>query len=161
MQRLLRLMVTHLLLIFSAVASADAVELEPENCPSGSYGTSSHAGAWCQEHTCDVESDCPEGFSCESTFVCVDVYETSCGGDRIDTGPCSVTVREVLGACQSDDDCSRGSCVTDLHCVDPGAEIDSDEFNGDCSGCSQGGLAGGLASVLGVLGFALLSRRRR
>jgi hypothetical protein len=106
---------------FSGIAAADAIAPEPEDCPSGSYGTSSHAGEWCQEHTCDATGECPDGFSCESSSVCEDVYETSCGGDRLDTGPCTVRVREVLGPCETDADCSRGTCVTDLHCIDPQA----------------------------------------
>ncbi len=144
---------------FSNIAAADVIGPEPEDCPAGSYATSSHAGEWCQEHTCDASSECPDGYRCESSSVCVDVYETSCGGDRIDTGPCTIEVREVFGPCESDADCSRGTCVTDLHCINP-EEQDTGATSTECSGCSQSQAAGGLMSLIGVLGLLVFLRRR-
>jgi hypothetical protein len=145
-------------LLFSSRALADAVYPEPEDCPDGSDATSSHAGEWCAEQTCDADEECPEGTSCETSSVCLDVYETSCGGWQPETGePCTFEIREVLGDCESDDDCEVGTCVTDTRCIEPGLlESKTD----DCSGCSQANLAQGTAGILGILGLLSLLRRR-
>jgi hypothetical protein len=50
-----------------------------------------------------------------------------------------------------------GTCVTDTRCINPG---DEDTLVGDCEGCSQAHMAGGAASILGVLGLFGLVRRR-
>ena len=144
--------------MFSPSALADAVSAEPEDCPEGSDGTSSHAGEWCEELTCDADEECPEGTSCETSSVCLDVYETSCGGWQPETGePCTFEVREVLGDCESDDDCEVGTCETDTRCVEPGLLGSKGD---DCSGCSQAHLAQSTAGLMGILGLVGLLRRR-
>lgn len=39
-------------------AFADAVPSPPDDCPSGSYGETSHSGQWCQPSTCKTDEDC-------------------------------------------------------------------------------------------------------
>ena len=148
-----------LFFFLSPVAFADAVMDPPEECPVGSEGVSSHAGEWCAEQTCDVDTTCPEGTECLSTSVCLDVYEEACGGMQIDTGePCTIEVREVLGACETDDDCDRGSCVTADRCASEDAI--AAEGTESCEGCSHAQIGGGTALLLACVGLFGLLRRR-
>ena len=146
------------LLLLSPIAAADVVSDPPEECPTGSQGTSSHSGTWCAERTCDDTEDCPEDSECLSTSVCLHVFETECGGIGSDTGePCTFEVREVLGDCESDDDCERGSCVTADRCATESQVAAEAE---DCGGCSQTQKAGSVAALMGLLGLMGLARRR-
>ncbi len=149
-----------LFLFISPVAFADAVMEPPEDCPVGSEGISSHAGEWCEELTCDANSSCPEGTECLSISVCLDVYEEDCGGMRPDTGePCTFEVREVLGVCETDSDCERGTCVTDDRCASEDA-LESENSDGSCEGCSQAQLGGSTAALFGFVGLLGLFRRQ-
>jgi hypothetical protein len=151
-----------LTLFLSPVALADVVMDPPEDCPAGSEGTSSHAGEWCEEQTCDADdadASCPEGTECLSTSVCLDVYEDECGGLQPDTGePCTFEVREVLGSCETDDDCERGTCVTADRCASE--EQLAAETSDSCEGCSHAQLGGSTAALFGFAGLLGLVRRR-
>ncbi len=46
------------MLLLLPLALADVVNPEPENCPSGSFGTSSHSGEWCAPSTCSSDGEC-------------------------------------------------------------------------------------------------------
>ena len=148
-----------LLLFLGQFAYADVVMDPPEDCPIGSEGTSSHSGEWCREMTCDATDPCPEGTECVNTSVCLNVFEAECGGIGADTGSWPFEVREVLGTCESDADCERGTCVTANRCATD-AQQDEVEAETGCSGCSHGQQAGSIAGFFGLLGWMFLSRRR-
>lgn len=149
-----------LFLLFGQFAYADAVMDPPEECPIGSEGMSSHYGEWCGEVPCDEADPCPEGSECISTSVCLDVITADCGGLSDDTGePCTFEVREVLGTCETDSDCERGTCVTANRCATD-AQQEEVDAEAACSGCSQGQQAGSIAGLFGLLGWMFLSRRR-
>lgn len=152
-----------LLLFIGQLAYADAVMDPPAECPIGSEGMSSHYGEWCGEVPCDETEPCRDGSDCVSTSVCLDVFEAECGGIGSaldDTGqPCTFEVREVLGTCESDADCDRGTCVTANRCATVQQQNDVAAEEG-CSGCSQGQQAGSIAGIFGLLGWMFLSRRR-
>ena len=158
-------------LFLSVPAYADVVGPEPEDCPSGSIGTASHAGEWCMPWLC-AERACELGTTCENTGLCVLEEERACGGDTSGT-PCTYTHREVFGPCETTDDCASGTCVTAEYCVEP-APPGNDTSGGDTSGgdTASGGTSDGSkgcscstgagASMVFLLGLLpLLGARRR
>jgi len=59
-------------------ARADVVGPAPEDCPSGSFGDSCHAGQFCRPSTCENDGACESGETCQEVKVCVGGIQ--CGG---------------------------------------------------------------------------------
>jgi hypothetical protein len=158
----------YLVMIFSSLAFADAVEMPPPECPVGSYGTSSHAGSWCQASTCESTSDCEAGENCQEHSLCIEESEVPCGGgwNPPDTAEeCLVTKLEAFGPCNSDGSCDQGTCITDMRCVDPD-ELNSEGDSGSpkedsCGGCSTGSSRTVMGLSFLVLAGVLISRKQR
>lgn len=68
-----------MLLFAMSLAMADVVDPAPEDCPTGSYGTTSHWGPACEANTCSSDTECAEGDSCVPLGLCV--VERTWGGD--------------------------------------------------------------------------------
>jgi hypothetical protein len=136
-------------LLLSMPARADAIGPPPEDCPSGSKGTSSHAGNWCAPLPC-TDGVCGEGTTCETTGLCILREENRPCGGRPGPEPCTFTYQEAFGPCATDADCTRGTCVTDDYCVEAG-------LGGSWCSCAS---AGGASSVF-LLGLLPLALRRR
>lgn len=140
-----------MLLLTLSLAFADALGPEPENCPNGSIGTSSHAGEWCAPADCSADDECTEGGCVADVGLCIVESEESCGGWNPDTGEeCTFTKREVLDKCSTQDDCSEGTCEIADRCATPGVA--------EACGCSTG-LQGWVAGLMGA--FVLLMARVR
>ncbi len=137
------------------VAFADAIPMEPNNCPLGSSGRSSHAGTWCEATTCAAESDCADGQGCRSVGLCVDVQEWACGGMMPETAePCTFTVNEAKGRCSTDADCTgTATCVTANRCTSTGLL--------GCGGCDSTASISGFAAIGGFIMLGVLGPRRR
>ena len=138
------------MLLLLPLALADVVNPEPENCPSGSFGTSSHSGEWCAPSTCSSDGEC-EG-ACEAVGLCIESSEQSCGGMQSDSGePCTFVKEEVHGKCSVGADCDDGiPCVVEDRCADG--------FLSVC-GCSSTSTAPWLASLAGLM-MLLFARMR-
>ena len=107
---------------WSPVAHADAIDMPPDDCPTGAVGVSSHDGAYCQPSTCDPKTACrDEGTLCQPDVgLCVEEQTVACGGKRSDMDkPCSVTLRVAHGPCSRDSDCGEGTCEFAPRCVRP------------------------------------------
>ena len=151
-----------MILIFSFVLStamADAIEMPSDDCPNGSYGYASHAGAWCQAGTCEATSECEQGQTCEEYSLCVEETEVPCGGMAQDTS-CFVTKLEAFGPCNDDGSCDRGSCETAKRCVYPASEdTGAVSKNESCGRCSTTPSNTGLGLLLLTLGAVFYRRR--
>jgi len=141
------------MLVLLSLALADAVNAEPENCPSGSDGVSSHSGEWCAPTTCRSDDECNELPCSPDVGLCIETTEdVPCGGGWIDTAePCTFTKEEVFDKCDSDSDCDDGvPCVIADRCARPGLDARC-----GCSASPHSWLAG----VAGL--FVLLLARMR
>jgi hypothetical protein len=149
--------------LLTSIASADVV-MEPPECPTGAYGKSSHAGAWCAPDSCESNDDCETGEACQEYSMCIEESEIPCGGMDIDTAEeCTITKTEVFGPCNPGDSCDQGTCMTELVCINPD-ELESDGDSGEpkedsCGGCSTG--TGSLVGVSVLLVAGILLGRRR
>ncbi len=142
-----------MLLVMVNLALADAIGPDPEGCPNGSIGTSSHAGEWCEPTVCFVDdAECRTGDCVEGIGLCITREEVGCGGMRRDSGePCTFTKEEAHGTCSEQSDCSQGSCEIASRCGSKVAAVCG------CSGLGAGSAALGLA----LLALAGLTRRGR
>ena len=118
----------HLLLLFFSTAHAD-IAPKPLTCPQGSYSTRKGRAQWCQESTCSTDADCVgKGSSrifggssvdlkCESVSLCIQKTTRTSRQrfvDRVDTK--TYDVDNVLGECDSKNNCKKGSCSTKNRC---------------------------------------------
>ena len=133
-------------------AAADAIGPDPEDCPNGSIGTSSHAGEWCEPTTCFTgDGECNEGSCVQDLGLCVTREEVGCGGMRADSAePCTFTKEEAHGTCSEQADCSVGTCEIASRCGSKAAAVCG------CSSLSVGSAALGLA----LLALGGLIRRK-
>ncbi len=156
--------VAALLLLFPAVASADVVQMPPDDCPEGSIGRSGHVGPHCQPAICSSDADCPGAEECRQAALCQQQQHGASRG-----GP--ITVWTVTGPCRQDGSCADGgTCKPQSYCLpraqpaqvtpapteatpEPEAEEPSKP------GCSTAGSAGW--SGLGLLVMAAIGLRRR
>ena len=139
------------LLLVASLAWADAVDMPPDNCPTGAEGTSSHSGTWCIPTECSSDDECSDTPCSEQEIgLCVETEEdVSCGGWMPDTGePCTFTRRTAHGTCTEQSDCAVGTCEFDRRCANSIASR--------CAGCSSspsgwaGALLGGLITLIAV-----------
>ena len=151
-------MIYIVVLLFSSLSWADAIEMPSEDCPAGATGTASHAGAWCTPNSCETVSDCEGGDSCIEYPLCVEESEIPCGGMAMDTS-CFVTKREAFGPCNDDGSCAQGTCETELVCVNEDA-VGSPSKEEGCSGCATGSQNSGLG-LLFITALVLLRRTTR
>jgi hypothetical protein len=106
----------------SSIASADAIEGPPENCPSGARGTSSHYGPMCTPDPCNDDAECQAqgmfprapGRVCRPSQFCV--LERTISHPRGDT-----QLVQFEGPCGADGSCAIGQCRAAKYCVDPDA----------------------------------------
>lgn len=143
-----------LLLIALATASlADVVDPEPERCPDGSRGITSHAGAWCEATDCSDDPEvCNEDEACEEVSLCIETISYQAGGNWGDSAePPTYTSDVAHGTCRTDANCSEGTCQTAMRCVQAGA------LKQTC-GCTSAQPAG--LGALALLALGLISRRR-
>jgi uncharacterized protein (TIGR03382 family) len=147
-----------LIVMWMALAAhADVVDTPPE-CPSGAIGRTGHTGTWCAPQFC-AESPCGDDRECENTGMCVFEEERPCGGMTTPSEPCTFLYQEHFGPCETDEDCSEGSCVVADYCVEP----ESSKVGGggeDGCGCSSSSGAP-VVFLLGLLPLAALRLRER
>ena len=119
-------------------AAADAILAPPADCPPGAFGTTSHAGTFCEARTCAADAECEDGRVCREQPLCVREVrvEYATYGSRGNV----VTHRVATGVCGEGDACApvegtgvrfRGShggeplgpprCVRARRCVAPGS----------------------------------------
>ncbi len=130
-------------------AAADSISVEPEDCPTGSAGVTSHCGAECAPLPCKVDGDCRDKKVCRPTKLCIEKGERpGCGRvpDQI-----KYPYQVVHGECPSGGKCGKGTCEEARRCVPPPLL--------SCEGCHVGGASG--AWLFPLLGLALLLLRRR
>ena len=84
-----RLSVAAMLALFAGTARADAVPPEPEDCPVGSVGATSHCGAVCHALVCANDGECPDGTACLASKACILVDDCVRPAQNIHAGPCS------------------------------------------------------------------------
>lgn len=157
-----------------AGASADAIDMPPTDCPVGSVGVTSHAGAWCDATTCSEDASCiayrstlqgPMSYTCEpSVGLCVVRESYTEGGLRGATSPAPTRTRDVAGrSCTSDADCSApASCVIASRCVPMPHPVTGVLVHAcGCRAAGTGDRASGLVAASCALGVALGLRRRR
>jgi MYXO-CTERM domain-containing protein len=91
-----------LLALISAPARADVVRSEPENCPDGSFGNTSHCGPYCEALTCTTDRDCTAGRTCQPVKACTHTYECFDPAPTVHGGSCSnATCTDAKDTCQS------------------------------------------------------------
>lgn len=137
-------------LLGAADALADVVGPPPSTCPRGGEPESSHAGPYCAIKRCSSSTSCQDPETCRSEALCiVEIQGGSMGGP--------FTVKSVVGSCDAQGRCSKGSCETHQVCAPP---PDDGTPNRGCE-CGVGDAPGfaGLALLLG-LGLWLALRRR-
>ncbi|MBZ5711433.1 MYXO-CTERM sorting domain-containing protein [Nannocystis pusilla] len=157
----------------SGPARADAIEIPP-SCPEGAMPDGCHSGPYCKLREC-VDASCPEGHVCKDLQMCVESF--TCGGGGW-TGD-SFDVDNVLGPCDPDNTCTKGTCKSVKACAKPPAPTsDTANDTGDagaggpaepapagdpvrqlgCHGCHTGG--DGSPALLLLAALALTRRRR-
>ena len=153
------------------IASADVVNMPPEDCPPGAIGTSSHAGEWCKPNYCQSDTDCSDGNSCLEVPICVSRTEEPCGGIGADSG-CTFTKTKVHDVCLESEACTTGECETAMVCAkledlsgsagisdgsgDSGAP---DKEEGSCGNCAAVSFDTGVGILL-LIAVVIAWRRR-
>lgn len=124
-----------LVLLLSALAWADAIDMPPDDCPNGSQGSSSHCGTFCFPTVCDPAAppstvgqpssslQCGEGESCEAQVgLCVEksTGPATCGRMPEGIDNPQVERHDAKGTCSSNSDCESGQeCLIAARCVKP------------------------------------------
>ena len=143
-----------LVLLLSGGAHADAVS-EPADCPDGSSPLAHHCGEWCVAWTCDTDENCSDATECVEAGQCIEHVSGEC---TTYYGPESYAADLLHGPCETDDDCSVGTCVVATYCLSPDYDADGDKAGG-CLGCGSAPLHGSraaLASSAAIVGLGIL-----
>jgi MYXO-CTERM domain-containing protein len=138
------------LISLAAPARADVVDPGPSSCPRGGRPESSHAGPYCAIKSCSGPAACKDPELCSSEALCI---VTLSGGSM--GGP--FTVKSVVGSCDAQGSCARGSCEQHQVCAPP-ADDGTPKRGCEC-GVGDVSSATGLLLLLAV-GLRLSLRRR-
>jgi hypothetical protein len=155
-------------LLAASAARADAIDPPPRDCARGSFGQSSHEGAWCAPSSCDDAPDCDRwgegrGLVCLPVGLCIAEQSYVPAGRMAAAEGTAPRLRQVAqGACATQTDCAAGTrCVVAQRCAEQTLpELVAREAGCTCAaaGAAPGAAWPWLAPSLGGLG---LRRGRR
>src|SRR5688572_2122441 len=94
------LLLALLLGLVGGPARADVVRPEPEDCPVGSVGDTSHCGPICRMLECTGDGECNGGDTCQPTKACLHVGNCLMPPPKVHGGACSPE-----GTCGGKDTC--------------------------------------------------------
>lgn len=92
-----------LLVLIAAPARADVVRSEPDDCPDGSFGNTSHCGPYCEALLCTNDRDCTDGRTCQPVKACAHTYDCFDPPPTVHGGPCTngTSCTDAKDTCQS------------------------------------------------------------
>lgn len=169
------------LMVLPAVVRADAI-MGPMPCPPGARGRASHAGTWCEPHTCTTDDQCGAAAKCREWRVCTRLSDVMPGGLRAEPVE-SVRMTLVVDTCAPEAACNgegqaagligtlvegAPECLVGKHCVGDEqmatAEVVTKQDTQGASGppvTQRSGCAIGEPVGLGSFGVMMMVVRRR